>query len=58
MFLCSFRSALHDLLKVNGWLLLLENEERKEIINGKCKVMDEVDHVDEVQINGVHFDYE
>ena len=38
MFLHSFRSALHSLLKVNGWLLLLENEERKEIINGKCKV--------------------
>ena len=52
------RSALYGLLKVNGWMLLFKEKEWKHsLMDSILLTVDNTDHIDEFQINGVGFDY-
>ena len=43
---------------MGGYCFLKTKKGKKSLMESVKLTMDEVDHVDEVQINGVHFDYE
>ena len=58
-FLFVNRSLLHGVFKANGWISFLKKKDGKHSLMDSFSLMiDDVDHVDEIQINGVNFDYD